>query len=161
MSCHSRLCLGKRSLRSKGTSVPCLVLWLLTHDILRVKADSLFSYQPPVNLVAVCILLPASYVLSPRWFHKVRMDVFLVICPLIGRKVNVFLIRSLVLDISTTKLLSAYPSCRVTNFPILLIIAWYERESATLMSNCARSCLHRSSKENCLAWILRNNFIRV
>lgn len=66
-----------------------------------------------------------------------------------------------VLDISTTKLLSAYPSCRVTNFPILLIIAWYERESATLMSNCARSCLHRSSKENCLAWILRNNFIRV
>ncbi|KAF8548945.1 hypothetical protein OG21DRAFT_1606680 [Imleria badia] len=59
-----------------------------------VKADSLFSYQPPVNLVAVCILLPASYVLSPRWFHKV----------------NVFLIR-------------------VTNFPILLIIAWYERQA--------------------------------
>ncbi|KAI9456933.1 hypothetical protein HD554DRAFT_2317452 [Boletus coccyginus] len=59
-----------------------------------VKADSLFSYQPPINLVAVCILLPASYVLSPRWFHKV----------------NVFLIR-------------------VTNFPILLVIAWYERQA--------------------------------
>ncbi|KAF7370601.1 hypothetical protein MSAN_00692800 [Mycena sanguinolenta] len=39
----------------------------------RVKADSLFSYQPPINLVAVCIMLPASYFLSPRWFHKVNV----------------------------------------------------------------------------------------
>lgn len=38
-----------------------------------VKADSLFSYQPPINLVALCIMLPASYVLSPRWFHKVNV----------------------------------------------------------------------------------------
>ena len=38
----------------------------------RVKADSLFSYQVPVNLVALCIMLPASYILSPRWFHKVK-----------------------------------------------------------------------------------------
>ncbi|KIJ65577.1 hypothetical protein HYDPIDRAFT_88419 [Hydnomerulius pinastri MD-312] len=59
-----------------------------------VKADSLFSYQPPVNLVALCILLPSSYVLTPRWFHKV----------------NVFMIRA-------------------TNFPILLAIAWYERQA--------------------------------
>ncbi|KAF8845109.1 hypothetical protein BDN67DRAFT_1007476 [Paxillus ammoniavirescens] len=59
-----------------------------------VKADSLFSYQPPINLFALCILLPLSYVLSPRWFHKV----------------NVFLIRA-------------------TNFPILLVIAWYERQA--------------------------------
>lgn len=58
-----------------------------------VKADSLFSYQPPINIFALCILFPASYVLSARWFHKV----------------NVFLIR-------------------VTNFPILLSIAWYERQ---------------------------------
>ncbi|KAI8996333.1 hypothetical protein BD414DRAFT_197116 [Trametes punicea] len=59
-----------------------------------VKADSLFSYQPPINLVALCIMLPASYVLSPRWFHKV----------------NVFMIR-------------------LTSFPVLLGIAWYERQS--------------------------------
>ncbi|KAI0372690.1 hypothetical protein BV20DRAFT_1050569 [Pilatotrama ljubarskyi] len=59
-----------------------------------VKADSLFSYQPPINLVALCIMLPASYVLSPRWFHKV----------------NVFMIR-------------------LTSFPILLGIAWYERQA--------------------------------
>ncbi|KAJ7180666.1 hypothetical protein C8R46DRAFT_1070191 [Mycena filopes] len=38
-----------------------------------VKADSLFSYQPPVNLIALCVMLPASYVLSPRWFHKVNV----------------------------------------------------------------------------------------
>lgn len=38
-----------------------------------VKADSLFSYQPPVNLIALCIMLPASYLLSPRWFHKVNV----------------------------------------------------------------------------------------
>ncbi|KAJ7898434.1 receptor-activated Ca2+-permeable cation channel [Mycena leptocephala] len=39
----------------------------------RVKADSLFSYQPPVNLIALCVMLPASYILSPRWFHKVNV----------------------------------------------------------------------------------------
>ncbi|CAK5274026.1 unnamed protein product, partial [Mycena citricolor] len=38
-----------------------------------VKADSLFSYQPPINLIALCVMLPASYVLSPRWFHKVNV----------------------------------------------------------------------------------------
>lgn len=65
-----------------------------------VKADSLFSYQPPVNLLALCILLPSSYVLSPRWFHKV----------------NVFMIRA-------------------TNFPILLMIALYERQSKKTGSN--------------------------
>ncbi|KAF9045820.1 hypothetical protein BDZ89DRAFT_1058779 [Hymenopellis radicata] len=38
-----------------------------------VKADSLFSYQPPINLIAVCIMLPLSYILTPRWFHKVNV----------------------------------------------------------------------------------------
>ncbi|EJF64109.1 hypothetical protein DICSQDRAFT_100749 [Dichomitus squalens LYAD-421 SS1] len=38
-----------------------------------VKADSLFSYQPPVNLVALCLMYPASYILTPRWFHKVNV----------------------------------------------------------------------------------------
>ncbi|KAI0741592.1 hypothetical protein C8Q80DRAFT_1109906 [Daedaleopsis nitida] len=42
-----------------------------------VKADSLFSYQPPINLAALCIMLPASYVLTPRWFHKV-VNVFMI-----------------------------------------------------------------------------------
>ncbi|KAF9075354.1 receptor-activated Ca2+-permeable cation channel [Rhodocollybia butyracea] len=38
-----------------------------------VKADSLFSYQPPVNLIALCFMLPLSYTLTPRWFHKVNV----------------------------------------------------------------------------------------
>ncbi|KAH8108342.1 hypothetical protein DFH11DRAFT_1517080 [Phellopilus nigrolimitatus] len=59
-----------------------------------VKADYLFSYQPPINVFALVVMLPASYVLSPRWFHKV----------------NVFMIR-------------------LTSFPILLFIAYYERQA--------------------------------
>ncbi|KAG6813886.1 hypothetical protein H0H92_006293 [Tricholoma furcatifolium] len=38
-----------------------------------VKADSLFSYQPPINLFALGIMLPARYLLSPRWFHKINV----------------------------------------------------------------------------------------
>ena len=38
-----------------------------------VKADYLFSYQPPINLFALVIMLPSSYLLSPRWFHKVSV----------------------------------------------------------------------------------------
>ncbi|KAJ7760568.1 receptor-activated Ca2+-permeable cation channel [Mycena metata] len=38
-----------------------------------VKADSLFSYQPPVNLIALCVMLPASYILSPRCFPVLLM----------------------------------------------------------------------------------------
>ncbi|KAI5118687.1 hypothetical protein M0805_003624 [Coniferiporia weirii] len=38
-----------------------------------VKADYLFSYQPPINVVALLIMLPSSWVLTPRWFHKVNV----------------------------------------------------------------------------------------
>ncbi|KAG9050438.1 hypothetical protein FS837_005511 [Tulasnella sp. UAMH 9824] len=38
-----------------------------------VKADALFSYQPPLNLFAFIVMLPLSYVLSKRWFHKVNV----------------------------------------------------------------------------------------
>lgn len=38
-----------------------------------VKADSLFSYHPPINLLAVCIMFPLSFILTPRWFHKVNV----------------------------------------------------------------------------------------
>lgn len=37
-----------------------------------VKADAVFSYQLPFNLPMVITLWPMSYVLSPRWFHKVN-----------------------------------------------------------------------------------------
>ena len=37
-----------------------------------VKADAVFSYQLPFNLVAVVFMWPMSYILNPRWFHKLN-----------------------------------------------------------------------------------------
>ncbi|BGP44774.1 hypothetical protein JCM10450v2_000588 [Rhodotorula kratochvilovae] len=61
-----------------------------------VKADSLFDYLPPLNLIALGVMWPLSHFLSPRWFHKV----------------NVFATRTL-------------------SLPILLLIALYERQTAS------------------------------
>ncbi|THH07159.1 hypothetical protein EW145_g3575 [Phellinidium pouzarii] len=41
-----------------------------------VKSDALFSYQPPFNLLAYMLLLPLSWILSPRALHSV--NVFLI-----------------------------------------------------------------------------------
>ena len=41
-----------------------------------VKSDSVFSYLPGFNIVAVIVLLPLSYVLSPEQLH--RVNVFLI-----------------------------------------------------------------------------------
>lgn len=38
-----------------------------------VKSDAVFSYQPPFNLMAVFLLLPLKFVVSPRWFHKIHV----------------------------------------------------------------------------------------
>ena len=38
-----------------------------------VKSDALFAYQPPFNLVALIVLLPLRFLLTPRWFHKVHV----------------------------------------------------------------------------------------
>ena len=38
-----------------------------------VKSDSIFAYQPPFNIIAVCILLPLKFMVSPRWFHKINV----------------------------------------------------------------------------------------
>ena len=62
----------------------------------RVKADALFSYQPPLNLFAFLIMFPASYVLTPRWFHKVCSPVTLDMPYLyddFALKLNVMMIR--------------------------------------------------------------------
>ncbi|KAH7105755.1 hypothetical protein BKA62DRAFT_826183 [Auriculariales sp. MPI-PUGE-AT-0066] len=64
-----------------------------------VKADALFSYLPPINIVALGFLVPISYILSPRWLHKV----------------NVAFIR-------------------IANLPILLFIAFYERQAMDMSS---------------------------
>lgn len=38
-----------------------------------VKADAVFAYQPPFNLLAVFLLLPLKFVSNPRWFHKIHV----------------------------------------------------------------------------------------
>lgn len=67
-----RLCSDVLCQQLKGWFSVHILLCDITDSTLgSVKADSLFSYQPPVNLFALCVLLPLSYVLTPRWFHKV------------------------------------------------------------------------------------------
>ncbi|KAJ7903703.1 receptor-activated Ca2+-permeable cation channel [Mycena olivaceomarginata] len=39
-----------------------------------VKADALFSYQPPFNLLAFVVLKPASYVVTPRTLHTLNVS---------------------------------------------------------------------------------------
>jgi hypothetical protein len=38
-----------------------------------VKADAIFAYQPPLNILALLVLLPLKMVITPRWFHKVNV----------------------------------------------------------------------------------------
>ena len=38
-----------------------------------VKSDAIFAYQPPFNILALCVLLPLKLVLTPRWFHKINV----------------------------------------------------------------------------------------
>lgn len=38
-----------------------------------VKSDAIFAYLPPFNILAVLILLPVKFILTPRWFHKINV----------------------------------------------------------------------------------------
>lgn len=38
-----------------------------------VKGDAIFAYQPPFNILAMFILVPLRWVVSPRWFHKIHV----------------------------------------------------------------------------------------
>jgi len=40
-----------------------------------VKSDSIFAYQPPFNVLALCLMLPFKLVVSPRWFHKINVAI--------------------------------------------------------------------------------------
>ncbi|KAF1977044.1 hypothetical protein BU23DRAFT_527334 [Bimuria novae-zelandiae CBS 107.79] len=40
-----------------------------------VKSDSLFSYFPPTNILAIMFLLPLKFIASPRWFHKINITI--------------------------------------------------------------------------------------
>lgn len=38
-----------------------------------VKSDAIFAYQPPFNLLAIIILVPLKFIVTPRWFHKINV----------------------------------------------------------------------------------------
>jgi hypothetical protein len=38
-----------------------------------VKSDAIFAYQPPFNILAMLILVPLRFLVSPRWFHKIHV----------------------------------------------------------------------------------------
>jgi len=38
-----------------------------------VKADAIFAYQPPFNILAILVLAPLKFFVSPRWFHKIHV----------------------------------------------------------------------------------------
>ncbi|KAL7629271.1 hypothetical protein AAE478_000791 [Parahypoxylon ruwenzoriense] len=38
-----------------------------------VKSDAIFAYQPPFNIIALFVLVPMRYLVSPRWFHKIHV----------------------------------------------------------------------------------------
>ena len=81
-----------------------------------VKSDALFAYRPPLNVLAVVILLPLKFVLSPRWFvyqcikasPNLRHSLTLLPFYIRFHKINVFMVR-------------------VHNAPILLLVSLYER----------------------------------
>ncbi|CAK7271278.1 hypothetical protein SEPCBS119000_004521 [Sporothrix epigloea] len=38
-----------------------------------VKSDAIFAYQPPFNILALFVLVPLKFFVSPRWFHKIHV----------------------------------------------------------------------------------------
>ncbi|KAI0135588.1 hypothetical protein F4814DRAFT_401742 [Daldinia grandis] len=38
-----------------------------------VKSDAIFAYQPPFNIIALFVLVPMRFLVSPRWFHKIHV----------------------------------------------------------------------------------------
>ncbi|KAI9859810.1 MAG: hypothetical protein M1824_003590 [Vezdaea acicularis] len=44
-----------------------------------VKSDAIFAYQPPFNILALAILLPLKFLVSPRWFHKLNVTAVRII----------------------------------------------------------------------------------
>ncbi|KAK8089163.1 nonselective cation channel [Apiospora hydei] len=38
-----------------------------------VKADAIFAYPPPFNIIAMFVLLPMKFLVNARWFHKIHV----------------------------------------------------------------------------------------
>lgn len=44
-----------------------------------VKADAIFAYRPPFNVLALVILMPLKFMTNARWFHKVNVTAIRVL----------------------------------------------------------------------------------
>lgn len=89
-----------------------------------VKGDALFAYQPPFNLLAIFVLVPLKFIVSPRWFHKIH--VFCV------RLVNLPLL--LIIAIAERRML------------------WSETHGGPPPSEVSRAASRRSSKSGAWFW---------
>lgn len=38
-----------------------------------VKSDAIFAFRPPLNILALILLLPLKFLLTPRYFHKLNV----------------------------------------------------------------------------------------
>ncbi|KAK4103089.1 hypothetical protein N658DRAFT_505496 [Parathielavia hyrcaniae] len=49
-----------------------------------VKGDAIFAYPPPFNILAILVMVPLKFCVSPRWFHKIHvMSVRLINLPIL------------------------------------------------------------------------------
>jgi hypothetical protein len=55
----------------------CTADMLFYHGIdmcdLGIKSDAIFNYWPPVNLLALIVLVPIRFILTPRRFHSLNV----------------------------------------------------------------------------------------
>jgi len=92
-----------------------------------VKADVLFAFMPPLNLLAVCTLLPAKFILSPRWFHKVNVfAVKTVNAPLLAA-ISLYERQTLWISTKYKKMKPQEVDWRRLNGPGAIAISWWNR----------------------------------
>lgn len=48
-----------------------------------VKGDALFSFQPPINMLALLVLWPANFFMSARTFHRTHVFLTRLVCSFI------------------------------------------------------------------------------
>jgi hypothetical protein len=79
-----RLCLGTSTgelEREIGADIQHL-FQKVVKTVEGVKSDAIFSYLPPLNILAFIFLTPLSYVCSPRTLHTINVFcIRLTVCP--------------------------------------------------------------------------------
>ena len=92
-----------------------------------VKADALFAFMPPLNLVAVCTLLPAKYFLSQRWFHKVNVFAMKTVNAPLLAAISFYERRTLWMSSKYKKMRARDVDWRHPNGPSSISTSWWNR----------------------------------